>query len=98
MELDAKLSASAEAAKIMREMQVQLMSFVEAEEALCASAEGEVHADIKGTVDTLTAACDDTVEVKPHPAPTLNPHTPSPHPLPSPSPRPTPHPWPNPSP
>ncbi len=41
MELDARQAASADAAKIMREMQAQLMTFVQAEEKLCDDAESE---------------------------------------------------------
>ena len=63
MELDARQSASADAAKIMKEMQTQLMTFVKKEEELCANAEAEVKNDVARSVGALESACDDTVKV-----------------------------------
>lgn len=63
MELDARQSASHEAAKIMKEMQTQLMSFVEAEELLCANAEKTVRAEIDTSVNILDGACEETTKV-----------------------------------
>lgn len=62
MELDARQAASADAARVMREMQGQLLAFIEAEERLCADAEGEMRRDVNDSRAQLAAACDETVD------------------------------------
>lgn len=63
MEFDAHQAASAQAAAIMREMQMQLVSFVEAEEIMCADAAHTVDAGIANAATTLTEACESTSTV-----------------------------------
>ena len=61
MELDARQAASADAARVMREMQSQLMGFIEAEETLCSNAEGEMRAELDASLAQVYSACDETV-------------------------------------